>query len=416
MSKAKWTILVYIAAHNNLQMQGNWSLEALQDASKAPGSAKQVQLAMLYDTSDGATRFVPHLNIAETLTRKDFDSGNAGKLVEIAKWAFEKCPAERYGLVLWSHGTGWMPNDLKQLGAHVGSSEAKLRAGSTASPALFRQTLETMLNKPTFEARAICFDDGSQHSLDTIELADVTQKISTFLKQPLDLLGMDACLMASLEVAYQLRNSVRYIAASEELVPGTSWPYAEIMSKLQADADMDGAALSRLIVDEFYAHYKANRPPANSGDVTQVALDLSAVDAVVKGIDTLAGALLDHAKSARQDLWTVQKQTRETETLNGQRTPSKFAYHLWDIGSVCDVLAETTKNAEVRAAALLLQTQLKPGGFILREQHLGAWFERICGVSLYMAPPNLTRITEYYPTMALAQDTRWNTWLQAYHG
>ena len=415
MSKAKWAILIYIAAHNNLQMQGNWSLEALQDAAQTPGSANDVQLVMLYDTAQGATRYVPHLNIAEQLSRKDFDSGNANKLVDMAKWAFEKCPAERYGLVLWSHGTGWMPNDLKQLGAKIGNSEAQLRAGSTPSPALFRQTLEIMLNKPTFEARAICFDDGTQHSLDTIELADVTTKISKFIDQPLDLLGMDACLMASFEVAYQLRKSVSYIVASEELVPGTSWPYGTIMAKLQANASMDGASFSKLIVDEFYAHYKVNRPPANSGDVTQVALDLSKVDAVAKGIDTLAGALLDHISTERQTLWTAQKKTRETETLNEKRTPNKFAYHLWDLGSVCGALAEQTKNADVRDAALALQKLLKPGEMVLNEQHLGVWFERICGVSLYMAPPNLTRITEYYPTMALAQDTRWNQWLQAYH-
>ena len=417
MAKAKWAILVYIAAHNNLQMQGNWSLEALQDAAQS-SSGKDVQLAMLYDTAQGATRYIPHLNIAEALSRKDFDSGNADKLIDIAKWAFEQCPAERYGLVLWSHGTGWMPNEVQQLGSSrgIGGGEAQLRASSTASPALFRQTLETMLDQPTFEARAICFDDGSQHSLDTLELAKVTDRISKFLQQPLDLLGMDACLMASLEVAYQLRDSVRYIAASEELVPGTSWPYGPIMAKLQADADMDGAALSKLIVEEFYAFYKANRPPANSGDVTQVALDLSQVEAIAKAIDTLAGALLDHAKAERQNLWTAQKKTRETETLKERRTPNKFAYHLWDIGSVCDVLADTSKNNDVRDAAQALQKRLKPGDFVLNERHLGAWFDRICGVSLYMAPPNITRITQYYPTVALAQDTRWDKWLQTYHG
>ena len=40
----------------------------------------------------------------------------------------------------------------------------------------------------------------------------------------IDLLGMDACLMSTLEVAYQTRANAVNVVGSEELEPGDGWP------------------------------------------------------------------------------------------------------------------------------------------------------------------------------------------------
>ena len=69
--------------------------------------------------------------------------------------------------------------------------------------------------------------------------------------QPLDLLGMDACLMATLEVAYQVRNSVRYLVASEELVPGHSWPYDTIFGDLRVDPERTPAEVAVSVVQQY---------------------------------------------------------------------------------------------------------------------------------------------------------------------
>jgi hypothetical protein len=58
---------------------------------------------------------------------------------------------------------------------------------------------------------------------------------------------------------------------------------------------------------------------------------------------------------------------------------------------------------------------LQPGGAVVREAHLGEWFDGLGGVSVYLAMPNQTRITPYYPQVDFAQRTSWDKMLDAYH-
>ena len=107
IQKARWTVLTYIAAHNNLEDLGQRSLDQILGV----GSTPQLKLAVLYDRFDGATRTIAgepgQAAVEEPLS--DFDSGDPDALLETARWAFERCPARRYALVLWSHGSGWRP-------------------------------------------------------------------------------------------------------------------------------------------------------------------------------------------------------------------------------------------------------------------------------------------------------------------
>jgi hypothetical protein len=55
--------------------------------------------------------------------------------------------------------------------------------------------------------------------------------------------------MVNIEVAYDVRKAVRYLVASEELVPGHSWLYKEIFGALRAKPDQNDADFARLVVD-----------------------------------------------------------------------------------------------------------------------------------------------------------------------
>jgi hypothetical protein len=297
--KAKWTVLTYIAAHNNLDQFGKKSLMEILKV----GSTPEVVQGALYDGKVGAGRYVmgDPGGVEWQKQLGGFDSGDPDELIATAKWLFEQYPAERYGLVLWSHGSGWEPGEIEEVAKEArpagpaDSTESKERSGAPGSRALFRTTLRSLLKPDKPAERAILFDDGTGHSLDTIELARVTGALAEVVGQPLELLGMDACLMANLEVAYEVRKAVRYLVASEELVPGHSWPYLAIFGALRANPDQGGADLAQLIVDRYVSFYKAN-PPAG-GDVTKVALDLKQITEVAHGLDALAAALLPNIDS-----------------------------------------------------------------------------------------------------------------------
>lgn len=384
------------------------------------GSTGDVVHGALYDGPLGAGRYVmgePN-RVARQEQLGQIDSGDPEQLIASACWLFEAYPAERYGLVLWSHGSGWEPSEVESIARvarPVGAAnthESRLRAAAPGSRALFRTTLRSMLSAEAPAERAILFDDGTGHSLDTLELARVTATIAQAIGQPLELLGMDACLMASLEVAYEIRDSVRYLVASQELVPGYSWPYERIFGALRAAADQPGADLAQRIVTEYVRYYQ-ERPPA-AGDITKVALDLARISAFAGNVDSLAAALVAELDAAAPLTWTAQDVCFRTETRNGTRQPNKFQFHLWDVGTLTRQLASTAPNPQLRAETQSLLEALRPGaGPVLAEGHVGNWFNGIAGTSIYLARPP-TRVSPYYSTLAFAKDTHWGEYVRAY--
>ena len=415
--KAHWTILTYIAAHNNLDALGQRSLDQILQV----GSTPQVRLAALYDGTSRAARYIAGdpgtAAVKEPL--EDFDSGDGDALVDTARWAFKQCPAERYGLVLWSHGTGWRPEEIEEVAKQargdkaVDVEEATERAAAPGSLSLFRGTLREILKKKTPAERAICFDDGTGHSLDTLELERVAGEIQATIDQRLDLLGMDACLMATVEVAYQLRQLVRYLVASEELVPGHSWPYDTILGELSADPQRPARDLATSVVRHYVDYYGAHPPGA--GDVTKVALDLSRIDPLVQATDAFAAALEEDMDQQADSLWDAQWQAYLQESRQEKRYQNKFRLHMWDLGSVAARMTDS-ENAAVQKAAQDVVKELRPGGSaVVAEGHYGSWFDGIGGVSAYFTVPQKQRLAPAYAGLAFAKDTHWLEMLKAYH-
>jgi hypothetical protein len=419
--KAKWTILTYIAAHNNLARFGRRSLLDIL----AVGSTPEVVHGALFDEPGGAGRYVMGSpgKVLEQAQLRAFDSGDPDGLITTARWLFEQRPAERYGLVLWSHGSGWEPSEIETIarearpGAALDANESNERSVAPGARVLFRTTLRQILKPDKPAERAILFDDGTGHSLDTLELAQVTGTIADAVGQPLDLLGMDACLMGNLEVAYEVRKGVRYLVASEELVPGHSWPYQEIFGVLRTTPELDGAALTSLVVDRYVNFYTANPPGA--GDVTKVALDLGRIAELTGAAGLLAEALRASMSAVGDALWQVQREAeqRETNAEPKKRESTKFDSHLWDLGSLTAGLVESrmvSPPVKDRAAAML--RALAPGaGAVLAEGHRGAWFDATRGVSIYLVPPRKQRVSAAYSRLAFARDTHWDEMLGAYH-
>ena len=401
--RARWTILTYIAAHNDLHAHGRASLKQISQV----GSTASVVHGALCDGYGGAARYIfgEPGRVLEQERYHEFDSGDPQRLIETAKWLFQKHPAEHYGLVLWSHGTGWEPWEKQAV-------EQIDRAAAPESLAIFRSSLSGMLQQADLAERAILFDDGSGHALDTIELQKVTVQLQQAIGQPIALLGLDACLMANLEVAYQVRDSVDCMVASEELVPGESWPYDRIYGQLKANPDMTPKQLSSLIVKCYTAYYREN--PPGGGDITQVALSLRGASQLAGAIDGLAAAILSQASHGADLLWGAQWEAYMQESRAKQREPSKFRYHLWDLGSLAARLNSREPGPVIAPAAQATLDALRPGGpLVLEEAHCGSWFDGIGGVSIYM--PREQRISPYYATLALAADTRWDEMLAQYH-
>ena len=128
----------------------------------------------------------------------------SGTLQTFLEYGMSNYPADRYGLILWDHGGG--PNEGTCYDELFGGNSMNLRA------------LEQALMKSV-----------GINSLEWI--------------------GFDACLMSSVETAYELSTYAKYMIASQEEEPSTGWNYS-FLNGLEYDSD--GGETGRRIVDSFF--------------------------------------------------------------------------------------------------------------------------------------------------------------------
>ena len=107
--------------------------------------------------------------------------------------------------------------------------------------------------------------------------------------QGFELIVFDSCMMASLEVAYQLRDAGRYMVASEEVSWVGGFPYLDFPFDLNANPDMDGLALGKTLVDLTTTQHLKNPELANS--FTYSLIDLGAVRDLGLAVDEWALAM-----------------------------------------------------------------------------------------------------------------------------
>jgi hypothetical protein len=202
---ASWTVLVYMAADNNLTEQAYEDIVQMQKA-RFPSSVNViVQLDPNQYSADPQTRRyeIRHDNASFVTSPVieylgDIDSGDYLSLADFVNWGIASYPARRYALVIWSHGSGWSRED---------------------SP-------------PT---RWICPDT---HSLNQISIAQGEFKAAFQLfTQKMNILIIDACYMHTMEVVTEVRQYTDFIIGSENLVPFEGFPYKEILDSWRNHPD-----------------------------------------------------------------------------------------------------------------------------------------------------------------------------------
>ncbi|MBQ4074938.1 MAG: hypothetical protein IJD39_07045, partial [Clostridia bacterium] len=106
---------------------------------------------------------------------------------------------------------------------------------------------------------------------------------SPFKERKLDLIGFDACLMGSVETAWQLSDYAELMIASEETEPGGGWDYSFLGGMEKEEITATGRRIIDLYVDT--AHQ------AQGAHLTLSMIDLSKVEGVVEGMDAYFSGL-----------------------------------------------------------------------------------------------------------------------------
>lgn len=216
------TILVYVALDNSLSSEMVDVHASLMQGWK--NSSKEGSLILFADSRGDEKPLLIQIKehkgvvIADTLLRYDNDNSASPELLSrvIADTKLI-APGDSYGLLLFSHATGWLPakafSNPGAWGIAVANSEV-----------------------PTLQS---IFEDNGRE----MEFADFAAAIPDGM---FEFIASEMCFMSSVETAYALRNKTKYLlaAAPEVLSPGFEPIYKTSLDLLfKPTPDLEGFAL-----------------------------------------------------------------------------------------------------------------------------------------------------------------------------
>jgi hypothetical protein len=412
--EAEWLVLAYLAADNDLEGELLSDLAEMERVGSTPGVIEvlaQVDRSPGHNTSKGNWHGTRRYYVMRgTDPRKigsrllaDFgatNTGDPGVLESFIRFGSLRYPARKTALILLNHGSGFYVPPEMQSGHRtaIGSDDASLAPRRHRKPPIFHTTRERLIDAAP-ASRGIAYDDGAGDCLDNQELKRVLATAHHRLGRKVDVVGMDACLMTMVEVAYQLREHAEILVGSEEVEPGPGWPHAAILGDLTKNPTTTPAELGAVVVQRYIESYRHARESA-----TQSAIDLAQLDDVVEGVDQLARQLLAGIKTA----------SVAAALLGARRRTLQFYDGLYvDLHHLAENLATATGLGRVTDACRELQRLIdgQHGGPVIAQGHVGAGMAPARGLSIYFPP--FRDPSAHYRDLDFARRTRWADVLDA---
>jgi hypothetical protein len=423
---ASWTWLIYVASDNNTTGAADDSIKQMIEGLS--GGDGKLRVLVQQDAKRGCTRRDLGVPAADPVPLGQVDSGDPKTLLDFINWGIETAPAERYALVLWSHGSNWQPHTnvikIAQEQATtnpIGDAELKDRGGKIdESRVIFTPSLRTILSLPKPSDRAIAFDDGSGTALDTVQLGAVATAVAQKLSRPLDLLVMNACQMASAEVVYQLRDNVDVYVASEVNMPVSSFPYDDIFPRFVAEPDLTADAVGRMLVERYCAYYRTRgdlpwgKQIRHNPDrwfpkgATLTAVRLGSSAKVADTVRDLAAAFQADMTQQFDSMWNAQITAKDRDLEE---------FQLYDLTCLCaPLVAHEHASVATKAAAQAVLAALADPDFLLKRDYTVDAYARFGGLTTYLLEPvRGNSLSAFYAQTAYDQRTQWGAMLKAYY-
>lgn len=233
--------------------------------------------------------------------------GEKQALYDFLSFANENYPADKIAVLFWNHG------------------------GGSVSGAEFDELFDndSLTLDEMYEAFAGVWDVSEEYP-------------------PIEIIGFDTCLMATIDVAATFSGIAKYLVASEELEPANGWDYSEWIGALAANPAIDGAALGKVICDSYYAGCEDE---GTEQDITLSVTDLTKVGPLIDAYDIFGAECLAAVMEDAAFLSEFARAAYKSENYGGNTREQGYT-NMVDLGDLARQNAGIMKSAEHVLAAL----------------------------------------------------------------
>ena len=276
----------------------------------------------------------------------------------------QRFPSDRYGLLVSSHGSGWIP------GNYTSGSE--------------KSSIRYIIKKPATplpETKAIGNQYiGSSNRAQWLELADFADAIP----MRMEYIILDTCLSGGVEVAYQLKDICDYLVLSPTEILTTGMRYSHLSTELFCSEKPDLLQFCK----DYYEYYNENTGNSRAGTITLV--DCSKVEALADAFSAIVEARRSEIDINLANV--VQRYYYGSSDL-------RFYYDLKDLVDKSYPPAAEAARFEAALNDCVLYHAETPSFFDLLLQHC-------CGLSVYIPDPLRTKLNTHYKTLSWNKKTK----------
>ena len=370
--KDRQVLLIYFAGNNSLSAEGSGDYNDLCNAW-LPARKEEEKIVLVYrhflDQVPSLVRLSRDRKgalVEETILEYPFSTNSATRetLSAVLADAEKAWPATRRGLILWSHATGYLP-----AGYYSDPKDQDARRGA------FLRSERGPENDPYAH---LVKSFGEDHGTE-MELADLRTALSG---RHYEFILFDCCLMADVEVAYELRTCCDYLLFSPTEILADGFPYEAMVQPIFSSKSEEAM---RTIAQKYMAHYRA-----------QSGIYASATVSIVNtaGMERLADACRTVFRNHQARILTLDR----SEIQPYHRFSSQHWYYDLD-----DFVGRVASDTEYSAFLSAL------GGAVIfkdtTDEFLGLKIRHYSGLGSYIPRPEYTVLNNYYKTLLWNQAT-----------
>lgn len=307
------TVILFISANNSLSRYSEMNVEDLAEGYVPDRRSSYRLMVHLHNYKTPPVLYRMYRSRGKVVMSpvKEYEgavsSCNGEHLHDVLTTVQGLYPSSSFGLVMWSHSTGWLP-------AHYYATHGDSGGGVWETPPV------KIVQNGDVSPSSFGSDDNTGEEMEISEVA-------ASIPMHLDFLIFDSCLMGGAEVAYELKDKADYIMFSPAEVLAEGMPYSQVMQPLfhlpAREAVIRTAEL-------YYRHYA----------------DLQGVyaSATVSVVDTRELEVL--ARSCRDIFVSCRDRLQDVETAGIQRYFRSGKYWFYDLGDFVRALAPEQRLLE----------------------------------------------------------------------
>lgn len=347
----EWTVLVYMAADNNLEGDAVTDFNEMEVAE----FGEEMSVLLLFDRSEkydatngdwAETRLYKvdrDQQLNKTLIASEevdceelglkvgqateLDMANPATLSAFLRFARRAYEADNYALIIWGHGTGW-------------------RNAFSENPLSLQQD---SFSETGEKFRAVAIDGTSDSYMSISQLRSAIE--DGMQGEKLAFIGFDTCFGMCLEAAYELSDCALFMLGTPALVPESGWDYKSVFSDFFASGRTTEA-----FIDAISKNYE--RDYKNYAYASFSCISLSLIPDLVDSLSSYSRLLADSIcdKNSRDLVFNFL--TSETVSYCATTYPTDFSVDLLslsDAAKVCglDIGSASAELKESLSSALI---------------------------------------------------------------